>query len=635
MSWRNRLAMSFSPSWVNASKQTSDLAHTNQKNMRDGESKTIYELLKARAEHAPEAVAILAPGKSDLTFRGLLRQVDSVVGSLRVRGVQSSDRVAVVLPNGPDMAVTFLGVAASAICAPLNPAYSKSEFEFCLTDLKPKALIVQAGIDSPAIAVVEERGIPVIELLPTPESAAGVFALSDSRQPLASDFSFPEAGSIALLLHTSGTTSRPKMVPLTQGNLLASAGNIAATLRLTQSDRCLNVMPLFHIHGLVGALLSSVMAGGGVICASGLDSEHFFSWIEVYRPTWYTAVPTMHHAVLSLAQAQPTALTRHSLRFVRSSSAALPVRVMHELEETFKVPVIESYGMTEAAHQMASNPLSPGQRKAGSVGLAAGPEVSIMDESGGLVSTGDIGEIVIRGANVMHDYMGNGDANAKAYTQGWFRTGDQGYLDGDAYLFLTGRIKELINRGGEKISPREIDDVLLAHPAVEQAATFAVPHPTLGEEVAAAVVLRPHRHATAAELGEFVTTRVADFKTPKQIIIVDEIPRSATGKLQRVDLAERLANHMRAAARSPETQLESMLAGIYAEVLGVEAVGATDNFFALGGDSLSATQVIARVRAALDVNLSIATVFRKPTVTELAAEIVRVMAETDEGSIVA
>ncbi|MGH7887262.1 MAG: non-ribosomal peptide synthetase, partial [Candidatus Binatia bacterium] len=336
-----------------------------------------------------------------------------------------------------------------------------------------------------------------------------------------------------------------------------------------------------------------------------------------------------HQTILRDAPANIEIIRRNPLRFIRSSSAALPRRVMEELETVFEAPVIESYGMTEAGHQMASNPLPPGQRKPGSVGKAAGPEIAIMDEAGSLQPVDKIGEVVIRGANVMQGYVGKGDANAKAYTQGWFRTGDQGYLDAGGYLFLTGRIKELINRGGEKISPREIDDVLMTHPAIEQAVAFAVPHPTLGEEVAAAVVLRPRAQATAGEIGEFVAKRLADYKLPKQILLVDEIPRSATGKLQRVNLAERLASELQAEARSPETQLESLVARIYADVLGIEPVGTTDNFFALGGDSLRATQVISRIRATLDVNLSIAMVFRRPTVRELAAEIVRVMADSD------
>ena len=483
--------------------------------MDDPKADTIYELLHAQAERGPDAVAIVAPGRGALSYHALFGQVNAVARTLHSRGVRHTDSVAIVLPNGPEMAVTFVGVAASAICAPLNPAYSRRELEFYLDDLRPKALIVQSGMNSAAVAVAEERAIAIIELSPKPGTPGGVLDLSDNEHGTPSTCRLPQAKDTALILHTSGTTSRPKMVPLTHANLIASAGNIAATLRLNEADLCLNVMPLFHIHGLVGALLSSLAAGGGVVCTEGFAIEQFLPWLKSFHPTWYTAVPTIHHAILACGQADPTTLIGHSLRFIRSSSAALPARVMQGLEESFQVPVIESYGMTEAAHQMASSPLPPGQRKIGSVGPAAGPEMSIMDDSGNLLPRGEIGEVVIRGANVMSGY-GNREANAEAFTGGWFRTGDQGYLDKDGYLFISGRLKEIINRGGEKISPREVDEVLLAHSSVEQAVTFGVRHATLGEEVAAAVVLRPHAQTSVSELREFIATRLTGFKVPRQ-----------------------------------------------------------------------------------------------------------------------
>jgi acyl-CoA synthetase (AMP-forming)/AMP-acid ligase II/acyl carrier protein len=598
--------------------------------MHNRKADTIYELLHAQAERVADTIAIVAPGRGALSYHALLGQVDKVARALHGRGVRHTDSVAIVLPNGPEMAVTFIGVAASAICAPLNPAYSRREFEFYLSDLEAKALIVQAGMNSAAIAVAEEQGIPIIELLFNPEAAAGIFDLPNNELLLTADFHFPQSNDIALILYTSGTTSRPKMVPLTHANLIASAGNIAATLRLSEADRCLNVMPLFHIHGLVGALLSSLAAGGSVVCTAGFEIQQFLPWLKAFRPTWFTAVPTIHHAVLSRAQADPAALISHSLRFIRSSSAALPARVMEGLEESCQVPVIESYGMTEAAHQMASSPLPPGQRKIGSVGPAAGPEVSIMGETGNILTGGEIGEVVIRGANVMSGY-GNSDANAEAFTRGWFRTGDQGYLDKDGYLFISGRLKEIINRGGEKIAPREVDDVLLAHSAVEQAVTFGVPHPTLGEEVVAAVVLRPQTQVSVGELRQFAATKLADFKVPRQIVFVEAIPLGATGKIVRNGLSEKLADQLKSESRAAQNEFQYAVAEIFGEVVGAEQVSATDDFFDLGGDSLRAFQVISRIRARFDVNLSIATVFAKSTVAELADEIARALEDTDGG----
>ncbi|MGH6961225.1 MAG: AMP-binding protein, partial [Dongiaceae bacterium] len=341
-------------------------------------------------------------------------------------------------------------------------------------------------------------------------------------------------------LHTSGTTSRPKLVPLTQRNVTASAANIGRVLRLGSGDHCLNIMPLFHIHGLIGAVLSSLAAGSSVFCTPGFNALRFFAWLDEAAPSWYSAVPTMHQAILARAERNAGIIARRKLRLIRSSSASLPPPVMAALEATFGCPVIESYGMTEASHQMTSNPLPPAARKAGSVGIAAGPEVAVLGESGRPLPPGETGEVVIRGANVTAGYVANPAANATAFTDGWFRTGDQGVIDGEGYLTITGRLKELINRGGEKISPREVDDVLLEHPAVAQALTFALPHDKLGEEVAAAIVLREGATATDRELRDFVAGRLADFKVPRKVVFLDEIPKGATGKLQRIGLAAKL-----------------------------------------------------------------------------------------------
>ena len=342
-----------------------------------------------------------------------------------------------------------------------------------------------------------------------------------------------------MILHTSGTTSRPKIVPLSQANVTKSAENSATSLAFTAADRGLNIMPLFHIHGLIAGLLAPLSRGGSVFCTPGFNALKFFAAMEESKPTWYTAVPTMHQAILTRAGGNREVIARHPLRFIRSSSSSLPPQVIAELEAVFHAPVIEAYGMTEASHQMASNPLD-GVRKPGSVGLAAGPEVAIMDAGGRLLRRGEIGEIVIRGENVTAGYDNNPTANAEAFVNGWFRTGDQGVIDADGYVSLTGRLKEIINRGGEKISPREVDEALMDHPAVLQVVTFAMPHEKLGEDVAAAVVLREGASATEQELRAFVSQRIAAYKTPKKILFLDEIPKGATGKLQRIGLAQKL-----------------------------------------------------------------------------------------------
>ncbi|MBI3082169.1 MAG: AMP-binding protein, partial [Gemmatimonadetes bacterium] len=335
-------------------------------------------------------------------------------------------------------------------------------------------------------------------------------------------------------------TSPPKLVPLSQRNVCASARNTQSTLRPTAEDRGLIIMPLFHIHGLMAALLAPLAAGGEVCCTPGFNALKFFSWLADLRPTWYTAVPTMHQAILTRASRNADVIKQSRLRFVRSSSSALPPTVIQQLETVFGAPVIESYGMTEAAHQMASNPLPPGVRKPGTVGTQAGPEVRVVNQRGEPVPGGASGEVVIRGKNVMTGYDSNPAANAAAFINGWFRTGDQGVLDRDGYLSITGRLKEIINRGGEKISPREVDEIILAHPAVHQCVTFAMPHAMLGEDVAAAVVLKEGTQATDQDLRRFAAERLADFKVPRKILIVKEIPVGPTGKLQRIGLARTL-----------------------------------------------------------------------------------------------
>jgi acyl-CoA synthetase (AMP-forming)/AMP-acid ligase II len=500
---------------------------------------TVTALLRKGAGDAP---AIGAPGRPWLTHGGLRNLVRLTVADLNTMGIGRNDRVALVLPNGPEAASSFVAIACGATTAPLNPAYKAEEFTFYLTDLQAKALVVMAGMETPARAVAAELGVPVVDLVPDTDGPAGAFTLKPppGLSGLAAHPGEAEAQDVALVLHTSGTTSRPKIVPLRHVNITASAYHIAETLALTPDDVCLNIMPLFHIHGLIAATLSSLAAGAAVCCSPGFNAFRFFTWFSEARPTWYTAVPTMHQTILELAPRNREAIEAGRLRFVRSSSSSMPGPVMTAIEKAFGVPLIEAYGMTEASHQMASNPLPPRPRYPGCVGVAAGPEIAIMDQEGALLPPGSLGEVVIRGRNVTAGYENNPAANASAFTNGWFRTGDQGVLDDAGYLRLTGRLKELINRGGEKISPLEVDEVLSDHPAVAQCLTFGMPHAKLGEEVAAAVVLRPDVTVKDTDLRDFCAERLAAFKVPRKIVFLAEIPKGATGKLQRIGLAEKL-----------------------------------------------------------------------------------------------
>jgi acyl-CoA synthetase (AMP-forming)/AMP-acid ligase II len=505
--------------------------------MTDYPADTVSGLL-ARGDAA--APAIGAPGRAWLSHGELRALAERTVAALNGMGIGLGDRVALVMPNGPEAAASFVAIACGATTAPLNPAYKLDEFAFYLEDLQARALVLPAGSDSPARAAALAKGIPILDLVA--EETAGSFTLlpQAGMETAAARPGLAGAEDVALILHTSGTTSRPKIVPLRHVNVTASAYNIGAALELGPHDVCLNIMPLFHIHGLIAATLATLAAGGAVCCTPGFNAFRFYSWFEQVQPTWYTAVPTMHQTILELAARNKAAIEAGRLRFIRSSSSSLPGQVMTAMEAAFGVPVIESYGMTEAAHQMASNPLPPRNRFPGCVGIAAGPEVAIMDDAGQLLPPGGRGEVVIRGRNVTAGYENNPAANAGAFTNGWFRTGDQGEIDADGYLRLTGRLKEQINRGGEKFSPLEVDEVLMDHPAVAQCLAFSVPHPKLGEECGAAIVLRPGHTVKDTELREFCATRLAQFKVPRRIVIIDEIPKGATGKLQRIGLAEKL-----------------------------------------------------------------------------------------------
>ncbi len=480
------------------------------------------------AQGNDDATALVAPEtESRWTYAALRTQVAALAGQLADAGVRRGDRVAMVLPNGPEIVAAFLAIVhGGAVAAPLNSAYTQDEFRFFFGDIQPRALIVPPG-EAEAARATAPADCTIIEAT-TDAQGRLTFTGASGGQGAAAE---PEPDDIALVLHTSGTTSRPKQVPLRHRNLLASARTIVQTYQLSADDVSLCVMPLFHVHGLVASTLSTLLSGGKVIAPARFSAGRFWQDARKYGVTWYSAVPTIHQILLARADADAPPTGATGLRFARSCSSALAPDVMHALEERLGAPVLEAYGMTEASHQMASNPLPPARHQAGSVGLATGVRIGIMGQSGELLSGDAIGEVVIAGESVTSGYLGNPEANAASFTNGWFHTGDQGKLDGDGYLYLTGRLKELILRGGENIAPREIDEVLLTHPAVAEAIAFGVPDEKYGEEVAAAVVLR--EAVTPEELIAHCRERLAAFKAPKTIYVTDQIPRTATGKIQR------------------------------------------------------------------------------------------------------
>jgi acyl-CoA synthetase (AMP-forming)/AMP-acid ligase II len=586
----------------------------------------IPHLLEHQAKRIPNAPAILAPGRGALTYRLLYQHTQTTGRALRSMGVGRDDRVVVALPNGPEMAVAILGVAANAICIPMNPAYQGEELERYFTDLRPRALIVQTGDELPARAAALRRGVRIIELSPAVDDEAGAFTLIGGREDAVSDEA-ASAGQVAVLLLTSGTTARPKIVPQTHANICASAYSSTAAWELCETDRCINMMPLFHGHGLHNTLMASLAAGASVVCTPGWEVDSFFRWLSGFQPTWYSAVATIHQAILGQARNVRAQIADCRLRFIRCGSAPLRSRTLFELETTFEAPVIEYYAMTETTSTpVACNPMPPGRRKVGSAGKPVSLDVAIVDEEGQFLrGQRQTGEIAVRGNGVMPGYQDDPTATRAAFAGDWLKTGDLGYFDDDGYLFLTGRVREIVNRGGEKISPQEVEEVLLQHPAVAEAATFAIPHATLGEDVASAVVLRPQAKATPKDIRQFAIGRLAAFKVPRQVQIVAEIPKGPTGKVQRVGMAAKLGlaagTAIPQASISPRTPLEKTLAGIWTEVLQVEQIGVHDNFFALGGDSLLATRVLIHLYEITHLEVEVSLVFEAPTIAEMAEHI--------------
>jgi len=584
------------------------------------------DLLDCHARMAPGRNAILASGCAPVTYGALRARVNDAVRGLRSFGVGPSDRVAVVLPNGPETAVAMIAVAAGAVCVPLNPGYTAHEWERYFGDLRISALLTRADLDSASRGLAHAIGIPVIDLTPRPSEGAGAFSLVGPETGRIVAGEFASSTGDAFILMTSGSTSRPKMVPLTHAAVCRSAYNVGATLALGPRDRLLNVLPLFHVHGLVSGVLAALAAGSSVVCTTGFDASAFLGWLKEFRPTWYTAVPAIHHAVLSAAGVNKRSARQSSLRVIRSASSSLPPNLTDGLEALFGVPVIDTYGMTEAASQIAANSL--GRRKPGSVGQPAGAEIAIMDSEGRRLPASKRGEIALRGPTITRGYDNDSAATKSAFRDGWFRTGDLGYLDRDGYLFIVGRIKDIINRGGQKVAPTEVEQALLCHPDVVEAAAFSIFHRKLGEDVAAAVVLRQNAKVSAGSLRDFARERLAKFKVPGVIRIVPEIPKGPAGKIKRGALVAALSIVLPTARVEhdgklvpPRSELEWQLAGTWAGLLELSQVGIDEDIFALGADSITVTQMLSRLRARFGVDFSLKDIFDAPTVAALAARL--------------
>lgn len=594
-----------------------------------GAEATLYALLSVLARTAGDAPALCAPGRAPLSYRRLLARVDDLAAALSARGVGRQDRLALILPDGPELAVAFLGISKTATCAIQSPAPGAREHSAALSRLRSSGVVLPTGSAAAARQAARALGLPIFELSLDPTDEAGAISLLaglPGERPCSP--APPAPSDVMLLLPTSGTTACPRLVPLSHGNVYAAATAMAKVLALGPADRCLNIMPLFHIHGL-STITASIAAGASVFLSPGFEPQHFFAWVSECRPTWTTASPTIYRAIRDLIPGEAVSQAAGSFRFLRSASSPMPPQLLTELEQLFQAPFLEAYGMTEAAPLIANSPLPPGERKLGSVGRAAGTELAIADEQGRFLGPREVGEILVRGPNVLPAYVEDPTTNAAAFLQGYLRTGDLGYLDEDGFLFITGRLKEIINRGGEKVSPHEVEAELLEHVAVAEAVSFPIPHPRLGEEVAAAVVVRSGQSVSERVLQHYLARRLVDFKVPRRIVFVKELQRGHTGKLQRSSLARQLGLHdassgiNRVTADRPRTPTEEILIDVWSKLLEIAPhwIGIHDNLFQLGADSLLALRAISKVAKVLKITLRVADLFLNPTVSEQAHRI--------------
>ncbi len=562
----------------------------------------IQTLISSVSAQYPNNTALEDPYGSTLTFEALSLEVADIQNALAHSGVRHDSRVAIVLPNGLGLAVALIATVGSATAVPLNPLYKKFECIAYFDEIRITHLLITQGLACAARDVALERNIPILELTPERKLLGTESVTSSSNERPRSP------ADVALILLTSGSTGRPKKVPLTHQNICVSVEQICDTLKLTSHDRCLCMWEQFHIGGLVDLLLAPLARGGSVICTSGFNTEAFFRLQKSHSPTWFQGVPTSLYALLVHARSHGTGYSG-SLRFIRSVASALNPSLMQELEETFKTPVIQTFGMTEASPLITTNRLPPDIRKPGSVGKSCGPDIRIENPNGKKLIAGEIGEVVIRGDNVFSGYEDAAEANATSFSKGWFRTGDTGFLDEEGYLFLRGRLKEMINRGGEKVTPQEVDDVLLACPGIAQAATFSISHPTLGEDVGAAVVLEPGAQLSEKEIRDFASSYLSAFKIPRRIMILEKMPVDAVGKINRLNLSIMAVGQGLGVAKKenfvpPSSKLEETLARLWAEELDIPEVGIDDDFIEIGGDSLSSIRLLTAIEVLLGISVA-------------------------------
>ncbi|MGE0650498.1 MAG: AMP-binding protein [Alphaproteobacteria bacterium] len=591
-------------------------------------TETIGDVVRRHAAATPDVPALVVEGQFPLTYGTMAVLLDRIRARINAAGFGLGDRIAVVGPNSPATATLVTGIMGCATAVPMNPDLSVGEFAIYLRDLKVQAVAVDSAMDNPVRAAAREIGLPILEVDHVEEGIAGVIDIRPVSKPAtASRPGAAQADDLALVMTTSGTTSHSKVVPVTHRQYSTKFVRAARGVELTAADRCLSLMPLFHTNGLYSVLGATFYAGGSIAFLPEFSVPAFFGALVTLAPTWYAAIYTFHHTICAAARDHADAVKNARLRFIRTGSGALAATVTEGLEALFRAPVIETYSSTEVG-RISATPLPPVVHRPRTVGIPDRDEVAILGLDDRVLSVGERGEVVVRSAEIFSGYENDPAANAQCFVNGWFRTGDEGVFDEDGYLTLTGRIKDIINRGGEKITPSEVDDALLQHPDVAAAVTFPVPHATLGQDIAAAVVPVKGTKLTDEILTIFLRRRLAAFKLPRRFVIVDEIPKGPTGKFERRKLAEAFDLVVDSAVARPEpkdvrpaTALEAKLQRLWAEVLRLDRVGLHEDFFTLGGDSLQAVDLFLRVEKEFGRRLPRAVLFEADTVAKMAEHI--------------
>ena len=588
---------------------------------------TIGETIRVRSESQPDQPAIVSSDYAPLSYRELQLLLDDLRRALRASGLSRSARIAIAMPNGPHAALAIVAVACSAVSIPLNPAQTLREIESSFASLAPDAVLLPKGSDSVVRRLADRLRIKILEVR-SQEGSLGITIeepqASIAAAPAEPDEPDPEAP--AFILQTSGTTAKPKLIPTSHRNMLAAAARVQTWFDLTPQDRCLCVSPVFYAHGLHVMVFTPLLTGGSVAMPVDATRPNYSEWFEDLGPTWYSAGPTLHRMVLDQAKSKADARTAHSLRFVLSGGAPLPFDLLEDLQQTLGVPVVEHYGSSEGM-QICSNRLKPNTFKLGTVGIPLPGVVIVTADDGSPLPAGERGEVWIGGPTVIAGYLNAPEITRACFVDGWFKSGDVGSIDEDGFLTLHGRKDDLINRGGEKISPLEIDEALLRHPAVAEAAAYSIPHLRLGQDVAAAVVLRPDMKVTPIELRRYLQDQLAPFKVPGQITIRDQLPKGKTGKILRRALADSseqtAATEAATAAPALETTSETgflvnQLTEIWERLLKVSPISIDDDFSEKGGDSLLALEMLHEVERVTGQTIPVSLLFEARTIRQLA-----------------